>query len=202
MDLMKKWDNLYGLGEPTGIDIGGEATGLIPDEQWKLDNIGEKWSVGNSYHAAIGQGYVTVTPLQLANYTAAIANGGTLYKPELVSQIKKNDGEVINIAPQVIRSGFVSPDVMNVVREGMRQTVTGGTAQPLKTLPVEVAGKTGTAQFGVGGKQEHGWFTSFAPYDNPQIAMAVLVEGAGEGFTSALPVTKDVYQWYFGGRGN
>ena len=202
MDLMKKWDNLYGLGEPTGIDIEGEATGLIPDEQWKLDNVGEKWSIGNSYHAAIGQGYVTVTPLQLANYTAAIANGGTLYHPQLVSQIKKNDGEIINIAPSVIRSGFVSPDVMNVVREGMRQTVTGGTAQPLKDLPVEVAGKTGTAQFGVGGKQEHGWFTSFAPYDNPQIAMAVLVEGAGEGFTSALPVTKDVYQWYFGGRGN
>ena len=200
MSRMKKWDNLYGLGEPTGIDIEGESSGLIPDEQWKLDTIGEKWSIGNSYHAAIGQGYVTITPLQLANYIATIANGGTLFKPHLVSQIKKNDGTIIGAKTQIIRSNFVSPDVMNVVREGMRQAVTSGTAQPLKDLPVEVAGKTGTAQFGTGGNQEHGWFVSFAPYDNPQIAMAVLVEGGGEGFTSALPVTKDVYQWYFGGR--
>jgi penicillin-binding protein 2 len=199
MSRMKKWDNLYGLGEPTGIDIEGESSGLIPDEQWKQDTIGEKWSVGNSYHAAIGQGYVTITPLQLANYIATIANGGTLFKPHLVSQIKKSDGTITSIQPQIIRSGFVSPDVMNVVREGMRQAVTGGTAQPLKDLPVEVAGKTGTAQFGTG-NQTHGWFVSFAPYDNPQIAMAVLVEGGGEGFTSALPVTKEVYQWYFGGR--
>jgi penicillin-binding protein 2 len=200
MDLMKKWDNLLGLGEPTGIDIGGEKDGLIPSEQWKQDTFNEKWSVGNSYHSAIGQGYVTVTPLQLANYIATIANGGTLFKPHLVSQIKKSDGTAQAIQPQIIRSGFISPDVVNVVREGMRQTVTSGTAQPLKDLPVEVAGKTGTAQFGVGGSQTHGWFVSFAPYDNPQIAMAVLVEGGGEGFTSALPVTKEVYQWYFGGR--
>ena len=199
MSRMKKWDNLYGLGELSGIDIGGESSGLIPDEQWKQDKFGEKWSIGNSYHAAIGQGYVTVTPLQLANYIATIANGGTLFKPHIVSQIKKGDEASTLIQPQIIRSGFVSPDVMNVVREGMRQVVTGGTAQPLKDLPVEVAGKTGTAQFGAA-NQTHGWFVSFAPYDNPQIAMAVLVEGGGEGFTSALPVTKEVYQWYFGGR--
>jgi penicillin-binding protein 2 len=200
MDRMKKYENLFGLGSPTGIDLPSEASGFIPSEEWKQQTLGEKWYIGDSYHCAIGQGFVTVTPLQLANYIASIANGGTLYKPELVTQIKKNDGQTINIAPQIIRSGFISPDVMQVVREGMRQTVTGGTAQPLKDLPVEVAGKTGTAQFGAGGLQEHGWFVSFAPYDNPTIAMAVLVEGGGEGFTSALPVTKDVYQWYFGGR--
>lgn len=200
MGRMKKWYNLFGFGEPLGIDIGGEASGLIPDEQWKLDNVKEKWSTGNSYHAAIGQGYVTTTILQLANYTASIANGGTLYKPHLVSQIKKSDGENISIQPEVIRANFIAPDVLNVVREGMRKTVLAGTAQPLKDMPIEIAAKTGTAQFGVGAKQEHGWLVSFAPYDNPQIAMAVLVEGAGEGFTSALPVTKEVYQWYFGGK--
>jgi penicillin-binding protein 2 len=201
MGLMKKWDNLFGFGSPTGIDIGGEASGLIPDEQWKLNSIGEKWSLGNSYHASIGQGYVTATPLQLANYISAIANGGTLYKPRLISQIKKSSGELIDIKPEIIRSNFISPDVLNVVREGMRKTVLAGTSQPLKDLPVEVAAKTGTAQFGTGDHlQEHGWLVTFAPYDHPQIAMAVLVEGAGEGFTSALPVTKQVYQWYFGGR--
>lgn len=196
MSRMKKWYNLFGLGSPTGIDIGGEADGLIPDEQWKLDRFKEKWMVGNSYHAAIGQGYVTATPIQLVNYIAAVANGGTLYKPHIVSEIKKNSGEVVEIKPEIIRSGFVDPSVINVVREGMRQTVTGGTAQSLKDLPIEAAGKTGTAQFG-GENKTHGWFVSFAPYNDPEIAMLVLAEGGGEGHSSGVPVTKEVYQWYF-----
>ena len=197
MDRMKKYENLFGLGTPTGVDLPGESSGLIPSEQWKQDKFGEKWYVGDSYHCAIGQGYITVTPLQLANYIAAIANGGTLYSPRLVNHIQKGDGTVVNIPPTVIRQNFISPDVMQVVREGMRQTVTDGTAQPLKDLPVAVAGKTGTAQFGIGGLQLHGWFVSFAPYDNPTIALAILVEGGGEGFSSAEPVAKDIYQWYF-----
>ena len=196
---MKKYYNLFGMGEETGIDIGGEANGLIPDEDWKLKTLKEKWYVGNTYHAAIGQGYVTATPLQIANYTAAVANGGTLYKPHLVGKIKKSDGSTADIAPETIRSGFIPSDMMKVVREGMRLTVTEGTAQPLKDLPVAVAGKTGTAQFGSEDKT-HGWFVSFAPYENPVIAMAILVEGGGEGHSSGVPVTKDVYSWYFGGR--
>ena len=199
MSRMKKWNNLYGLGQLSGIDIGGESEGFVPDEQWKQDKLGEKWSVGNSYHAAIGQGYVTATPLQIANYIAAIANGGTLFKPHLVSQIKKSDGTSVLIKPEIIQSDFVSDDVISVVKEGMRQVITEGTAQTLKDFNIEVAGKTGTAQFG-SGDQTHGWFVSFAPYDNPQIAMAVLVEGGGEGHSSALPVTKEVYEWYFGNR--
>ncbi len=199
MDTMKKYYNLFGFGSPTGIDLGGEAAGLIPSEQWKQDKIREKWYIGNSYHASIGQGYVTATPLQLANYTAAIANGGTLYEPHLVAQIKKSTGEVENINPKKIRTGFISPEILKVAQEGMRKTVTAGTAQTLKELSVAVAGKTGTAQYGTAGKT-HGWFVSYAPYDNPQIAMAVLVEGGGEGHSSALPITQEVLGWYFGGR--
>lgn len=199
MDRMKKWYNLFGLGELAGIDIGGEKTGLIPDEKWKFDKLNEKWSIGNSYHAAIGQGFVTATPLQIANYITAIANGGTLYKPHFVSKIKKSDGKVENIESEIIRSNFVSKDILQIVKEGMRETVLSGTAQPLKELPVAIGAKTGTAQFGTGEHlQEHGWLVTFAPYENPEIAMVVLVEGAGEGFTSALPVTKEVYEWYFG----
>lgn len=200
MSRMKKWYNLFGLGNVTGVDIGGEADGLIPDEEWKKNVIGEKWSIGNSYHASIGQGYVTATPLQIASMTAALANGGTLYKPHLVSQIKKSNGETTIIEPEILQSNFVSPEIMKIVREGMRKTILEGTAQPLKEMSVEIAGKTGTAQFGIGAKQEHGWFVSFAPYDDPKIAMAVIVEGAGEGFGSALPITKEVYEWYFGER--
>ncbi len=199
MERMKRYENLFGLGEKTGIDIPGEESGFIPDEQWKLERFGEKWYTGNSYHAAIGQGYITATPLQLVNYISAVANGGTLYKPHIVSQIKKNEGGTVDIRPEIIRSNFVSKDVLKIVQEGMRQAVTSGTASLLNDLPVTVAGKTGTAQFGADNKT-HAWFVSYAPYENPEIAIAVLVEGGGEGHSSAVPVTKEVYKWYFGER--
>lgn len=196
MDRMKKYENLFGFGSPTGIDLPSESSGFIPSEDWKLQRFKEKWYIGDSYHCAIGQGFLTATPLQLANYAAAIANGGTLYSPKVVNRIKKVNGEEEFVKASVIRSNFISKNVMNVVREGMRQTVTDGSAQSLKDLPVAVAGKTGTAQFGSEDKT-HAWFISFAPYDNPTIAMAVLVEGGGEGSSLAVPVTKEAYQWYF-----
>lgn len=199
MNRMKKYYNMFGFGKPTGIDLGGEASGFIPDEQWKQDKFNERWFVGNSYHASIGQGYVTATPLQLANYTAAIANGGSLFVPQLVEKIKKNNGEIEKIEPQITANIELPKDIFQIIKEGMRQTITSGTAQQLNNLPVEVAGKTGTAQFGNEDKT-HAWFISFAPYENPEIAMVVLAEGAGEGHSSAVPITRDVYQWYFGGR--
>jgi penicillin-binding protein 2 len=196
MDRMKKYEDLFGFGEATGVDLQGESVGLIPSEQWKLDKIGEKWYVGDSYHCAIGQGFVLATPMQLANFTAALANGGTLYSPKIVNQIRKTGGEDSFIQPEIIRKDFIAKDIMQVVREGMRQTVTAGTAQSLKNLPVAVAGKTGTAQFGSENKT-HAWFISFAPYDDPKIALVVLVEGESEGNSGAVPVTKEVYDWYF-----
>lgn len=199
MTRMKKYYELFGFGRPTGVDMGGEASGFIPNEQWKLDKLGEKWYIGNSYHASIGQGYVTSTPLQLANYTAALANGGTLWRPHIVSKIKNQNGEESSVKSEKIRSGIMDKHIMQVVLEGMRKTITDGTAQQLKDLPVAVAGKTGTAQFG-NENRTHSWFVSFAPYENPEIAMVVLVEGAGEGQSGAVPVTKEVYEWYFGGR--
>lgn len=196
MERMKKYENLFGLGQPTGIDEPGEATGLIPDPQWKKDKIGERWYIGDDYHAAIGQGFVTATPLQMVNAVAAIANGGTLYRPRIGAQIRSADGHTTAIPPAIIRSGFVDPGILRIVREGMRETVTEGTAQSLKSLSVEVAGKTGTAQFGADHKT-HGWFESFAPFDQPELAMIVLVEGQGEEGYNAVPVTRDVYDWYF-----
>jgi penicillin-binding protein 2 len=196
MDRMKKYENLFGFGEETGIDLQGESKGLIPSEQWKLDKIGERWYIGDSYHSAIGQGFVLATPMQLASYTAALANCGTLYSPKIVNRIRKSNGEDKYIQPKIIRKDFISKDIMQILREGMRQVVTDGTAQALKNLPVAVAGKTGTAQFGTG-NQTHAWFISFAPYDDPKIAMVVLVEGESEGNSSAVPVTKEVYDWYF-----
>jgi len=196
MDRMKKYEDLFGFGKETGVDLNGESRGLIPSEQWKLAKIGERWYIGDSYHCAIGQGFILTTPLQLANYTAAIANGGTLYSPKIVNRIRRSGGKDTYIQPEIMRKDFISKDIMQIVREGMRQVITAGTAQSLKDLPVAVAGKTGTAQFGTQDKT-HAWFISFAPYDNPKIAMVVLVEGGGEGHSSAVPVTKEVYDWYF-----
>lgn len=198
MERMKKYENLFGYGNKTGIDIPGEADGLIPDPQWKQDVIGERWYIGDDYHAAIGQGFVTATPLQILNAVAAIANGGTLYVPKVASQIRSSDGTVTPVSREILRQNFISPDILRIVREGMRATImdSQGTAQPLKTLEVAVAGKTGTAQFG-SDQKTHGWFVSFAPYENPSLAIIVLVEGQGEEGYNAVPVTKDVYEWYF-----
>ncbi|PJA88667.1 MAG: penicillin-binding protein 2, partial [Candidatus Moranbacteria bacterium CG_4_9_14_3_um_filter_36_9] len=196
MDNMKKYLNMFGFGETTGIDIYGELKGLVPDPQWKQEKIGEKWYIGDSYISAIGQGFITATPLQIANYTAAVANGGTLYSPKIVNRIEKGDGTMELVSSEIIRKDFINPEVLKIVREGMRQTITAGTAQSLNSLSVPVAGKTGTAQFGNENKT-HAWFTSFAPFDNPQIAMVVLIEGVGDSNSSAVPVARAVYDWYF-----
>lgn len=199
MSRMKKYEDAFGLGRITGIDIPGEANGLIPDENWKWEKIGEKWFIGNSYHAAIGQGYITTTPLQLANYIAAIANGGMLYQPKIVSRIGASGDLATPLAPKIIKEQLASAEVIRAVKLGMRETILSGTAQSLADLPVAVAGKTGTAQFGSENKT-HAWFVSFAPFENPEIALAILVEGGGEGHSSAVPATKEIYQWYFGDR--
>ncbi len=132
----------------------------------------------------------------MINAIAAIANGGILYVPHIVSQIKDADGKVSTIAPEVIRDHFLAPDILRIVREGMRQTVTEGTAQALNELPVAVAGKTGTAEFG-NDKKTQGWFEAFAPYDDPRIAIIVLTEGQEEHGYNAVPITKEILRWYF-----
>lgn len=196
MNRMKKYEELFGYGAKTGIDVGGEVTGLLPDATWKQTKIGERWYIGDDYNSSIGQGYVTATPLQILNSIVAIANGGTLYEPRIVSQIRSYDGKVTAVPTRIIREKFIDANILRIVREGMRETVTEGTAQQLADLPVAVAGKTGTAQFGNEDKT-HGWFVSFAPFEAPELAIIVLVEGQGEEGYNAVPVTKEVYQWYF-----
>ena len=199
MRRMKAYEEFFGYGKKTGIDIPGEADGFLPDPDWKQRRFGERWYIGDDYHAAIGQGFVTATPLQILNSIATIGNGGILREPRLVSHIRDASGKLSPVESPVVRRDFVDANILRIVREGMRETVTEGTAQSLRDLPVAVAGKTGTAQFGTG-KDTHGWFVSFAPYEKPEIALIVLVEGQGEEGYNAVPVTKEVYQWYFGDR--
>ncbi len=187
----------FGLGETTGLDLPGEDAGLLPSPEWKEKVVGEPWYIGNTYQMAIGQGYLLTTPLQMANATAAIANGGTLWKPHLaeafVDPATKARSE---IKPVAIRSNFISAGNLKTVREGMRQAVESGSARLLNNLKVRAAGKTGTAQFGDKGLT-HAWFTGFAPYDNPEIAFSVLIEGGGESFYSSVPVAEEILRAYF-----
>ena len=196
IERIKSYAERFGYGTPSGIDVPGEADGFLPDPEWKRERFDERWYIGDDYNSSIGQGYVTATPLQILSATAAIANGGTLPVPRLVSHTRDGDGTTSMVGREVVRRDIVSDDMLRIVREGMRQTVTEGTAQSLTSLPLPVAGKTGTAQFG-GEEKTHGWFVSFAPYDEPTIAMIVLIEGQGEETYNAVPVTRAVYEWYF-----
>jgi len=188
-DRIKKYLGYFGLGNITGIDLPNEKSGLIPNK--------EEWYLGDTYHLSIGQGDLLVTPLQMVSAIASIANKGILYQPQLVDKIVDERGNIIkDIQPSIIRQNFINQENLKAVRRGMRETVLSGSAQSFLSLPVEVAGKTGTAQFGNNNKT-HAWFVSFAPYENPQIALIILIEGGGEGYLSANPVAKEVYEWYF-----
>ncbi len=199
MRRMKAYEEFFGYGKETGIDIPGEANGFLPDPDWKQERFGERWYIGDDYNSAIGQGFVTATPLQILNSIVTIANGGILREPRVASYVRDASGKLSPLEAPIVRKDFIDEGILRIMREGMRETVTEGTAQLLKEAPVPVAGKTGTAQFGTG-KDTHGWFVSFAPYDKPEIALIVLVEGQGEEGYNAVPVTDEVYRWYFGGR--
>jgi len=199
-DRIKKYANLFGLGVLTGIDLPGEKPGLIPDEAWKKETRSEPWYIGDTYHMSIGQGDVLATPLQIANYTAAIANGGTVYQPQVVDKIVDASGNVVrDIEPKVLASDFISPKNMDWVQKGMLENVLTGSGRALSTLPVQAAGKTGTAQY-AGNTKTHAWYTVYAPYENPEIVMAIMLEGGGEGHDASVPIAKDILEWYFGER--
>ena len=201
---IKKYANLFGMGQLTGIDLPGEKAGLIPDEAWKRAIKDEPWYIGDTYHMSIGQGDVLTTPLQIANYTAAVANGGTLYKPQVVDKIVDSGGNVVrDIDKEILAQNFIDPKNMEWVQKGMLENVLTGSGRALSTLPVQAAGKTGTAQFAVSGSKTlatHAWYTVYAPYENPEIVMAIMLESGGEGHDASVPIAKDVLGWYFGER--
>lgn len=196
---MEIYAKMFGFGEATGIDLPGEQNGNVPSGDWKFKQFGEKWYIGDTYHAAIGQGYVTATPLQVAHSISIIANGGKSIRPKIVDKISHAvTGEEEILEPEVVTEQVVSKETVDIVRRGMKDTVyaEGGSGSSLRSLEVETAGKTGTAQFGNEDKL-HSWYASFAPFDDPELAMIVLVESGGEGHSWAVPITKEIYEWYF-----
>ncbi|MCX6745814.1 MAG: penicillin-binding protein 2 [Candidatus Parcubacteria bacterium] len=193
---LDKYMKLFGLGVRTNIDLPGEATGLVPDPDWKLKVKKEDWYIGDTYHLAIGQGDLLVTPVQVANYTSVFANGGKLLKPHLVKEIYSDQENREEIKSQILRENFIDPKNLEIVKKAMRQTVTIGSAQLLNNLTVAVSGKTGTAQWS-SDKLPQAWFTGFAPYDNPEVVITVLIEEGGEGSQVCVPAAYDMLNWYF-----
>ncbi len=200
IERIVKYEKMFGLGSQTGVDLPGEASGFLPSKEWKEKTKNEKWYIGDTYHVAIGQGDLTATPLQIAMFTGFFANNGKIYRPHFVREIlDSKDNPAKEIKEDPIRENFISDYNIKVVREGMRQTVTAGSARSLSLLPVEAAGKTGTAQWS-SKKDPHAWFTGFAPYDYPQIVFTILIEEGREGSTVAVPIAKEFLEWYFGER--
>ncbi|MCH7759428.1 penicillin-binding protein 2 [Patescibacteria group bacterium] len=190
------YTRLFGLAKITGIDLPGESQGFIATPEWKERVKKERWYIGDTYHLAIGQGDILVTPLQVANYTAAIANGGILFKPQIVKIISDPEtGQEKPITSEIIRQEFIDAEYLDLIRRGLRAAVTQGSARRLASLKIKVAGKTGTAQVG-GNKKSHAWFTGFAPYENPEIVLTILIENGGEGSVAAVPAAKEILEFW------
>lgn len=192
-----KYLSLFGFGNKSGIDLPSEAAGLVPNPEWKERYKKENWYIGDTYHMGIGQGDLLVTPIQMIKAVSAIANGGKLLTPQLLREVSSADGEVVqSFSPKVERDGFIASEHIAIVQEGMRQAVLYGSAQMMANLPVSSAAKTGTAQFS-NNQKTHAWFEAYAPYENPQFAIIVLVEGGGGGYEIAEPIAHDIMQYYF-----
>ena len=193
----------FGFGERTGIGVPGEAKGLVPTDRWKRLTYAQSWVTGDTFNMGIGQGFLLGTPLQIVNALAAVANGGTLYRPQIARALIDGDSHILKqYQPEVIRRLPVSAENLAIVRGGLRAAVTSGTATAINYAAVPIAGKTGTAEYPgprdrLGRLPTHAWFLAFAPYDNPQIALVVFVEGGGEGSTTAVPIAGDILKAYF-----
>jgi penicillin-binding protein 2 len=203
VDRLARYAQLLGLGQTTGIALYPEKGGLIPTSNWKWKRYKTPWQPGETLSVSIGQGYNTATPLQMALATAAIANGGTVYKPYLVKKVIAPQGNVIKeFIPQKIRHLAVSPESIDLVRQGLAGVVNepGGTGGAARLPGLLVAGKTGTAQvvsLGKKGGKDHAWFIAFAPVEKPQLAVAVIVEHGGHGGDAAAPIARKIFEAYF-----
>lgn len=197
---IKNYLNLFGWGTKTNIDLPQETAGLIPDHRWKEETLNETWYTGDTYNLSIGQGFLQVSPLQVAASFVAIANGGNLFKPRLVKKIingSPNSFETIEeIQPALIRALPIDSENLQVVREGMRQGVIYGSSAILNSLPVEAAAKTGTAQTNKNNIYIN-WVTVFAPYDDPQIVLTVMIEDVPGLRRASLLVANETLRWYF-----
>lgn len=212
IDRLGYWAKQYGFGSPTGIDLPGEVSGIVPTNHWKQDVFGSPIFGGETYQAGIGQGYDVVTPIQLINAYAALANGGTLYQPQIVRDIVGTDGRVVRpFRPEVIRKLKAPASVLTVMRNAARNTVLLRHTYNLVELPIKIAGKSGTAEFGTrdskGRLPFHSWFVGFVPKDprhgdfnqtgSELVVLAFAYDSRTKG-NVATEIVKYFYQLHFG----
>ena len=183
-----------GFGQKTGVDLPGEAFGLVPDNVWKKSTFNTDWYLGDTLHLAIGQGFMLATPIQINKMTSFVASG-KLTNPYLALKIS-GDGEEMKFGGKVVEENLVKGENLKIVREGMKEACsTGGTGWPFFNAPYEVGCKTGTAEKTLG--NPHAWFTVFAPFENPQVSVTVIIEEGGEGSSVAGPVAREILDWWF-----
>lgn len=191
IDRLHTWWQKFGFGTSTGIDLPSESIGFLPTPAWKQKHSGTPWLLGDTYNVSIGQGDLLVTPIQLIDYIGAIANGGDIYRPFLNASSTPVVAEDLTSLAAEIKQ----------VQEGMKAGVTSpkGTSYTLHNLPFSVCAKTGSAQV-ENNTQENALFVGYAPCDNPQIAILILIENSRAGSLNAVPVAGDVLNWYYENR--
>ncbi len=235
VDRMAEYAKALGYGSLTGIELPGEATGLVPTSAWKRINLSENWSIGDTYIAAMGQGFVLTTPLQVLVSAAIVANDGVYMKPTLVKEIQDSEGNVVKPFTPIVNwditkdpmiavfdengtpteeKKIVEDWVVDLTQQGMRMTVTEGTAErvfrnfEVNGEEIQVAGKTGTAEYcdnvaqsknlcQPGNWPTHAWFVGYAPYEDPEIAVVAFVYNGGEGASVAGPIARKILEAYF-----
>ncbi|MEZ6255351.1 MAG: penicillin-binding protein 2 [Patescibacteria group bacterium] len=195
---LAKWAKLFGFGSPTGVDLPGEVSGFMPD------GTGKEWYLGDTFISAIGQGDILATPLQVNNVNNYFASGGILFKPRVVDTILGS--RILGLEEDSIKTrNIISTDTYNVVKTGLKMASSiGGTAYAVQDfssthIGIEVSGKTGTSEYidSDGSLKTHAWYTSYAPYDNPTITLTVFLEGGGGGSTVAVPIARELYNYWF-----
>ena len=199
-DRLRKYAQSYGIGQKTGIDLPGEFAGNYPTNAWMMKVAGVPLEPSDVCSLAIGQGALQATPLQMARVESAVVNGGTLYKPQVVAQVRDLQGHIVkSFSPQVVRHVDVTPESLKAVREGMDQvTEPWGTAYGLKINGLPYGGKTGTAETGNGSGANTTWFVAYAPANHAKIAMAVFVDrSGGYGASVAAPIAREIMIKYF-----
>jgi penicillin-binding protein 2 len=202
-DVLPEFGRGFGFGEPTGLVGVIEEAGLVPDPAWKADAVGENWWVGDTVNLAIGQGYLLVTPLQVARMIAAVGNGGTLYRPYVVERIAAAGDAIPEqvTQPEIVGQLPLSSEHLAAIQEALYGVTTRSIGTALYRfvgLSIPVAGKTGTAEVGGPDTVPHSWFAAYAPADRPEIAVVALVENAGEGTSVAAPLVRQVIEAYYG----
>lgn len=197
---LSNYARMFGLGEATGVDVPGEARGSVPDPQWKEDTFGEEWLVGDTYNYSIGQGFLVTTPLQMTRVLAAVLNGGDVLQPHLVKEVQDPAGNAVTRYDKtVVRRLGIDQTHLNAVRKGMEDSVRTGAARSAQRPGVDIAGKTGTAEFGeaIGNRvyETHGWFMGYTPSTDPDIAVTVFFEH-GAGGATAAPAAGKILEYY------